>query len=50
MNVRLSSMLAQVKVELQLALKELEEGVDADFDGCWHCRGGVGCEGHGRGH
>lgn len=45
-----SPVLARVKVELPLALKELEVGVDADFDSCaegrWHCRGGVGCEGN----
>lgn len=45
-----SPMLARVKAELPLALKELEVCVDADFDSCaegrWHCRGGVGCEGN----
>lgn len=51
MNAGLSSLLAQVKAELPLALKDLDEGVDADFDSCaegrWHCRDG--CEGNGRG-
>lgn len=53
MSIGLSAMLVHVEVGPPLELKELDKRVDAGLDspaeGCWTCRGGMGCGGDSEG-